>query len=91
MTKASKYLRYIIMFANRLMKNTIRIEKLRDKDGIERKDITKMFNITECNDHYSCYNCEFDGKHNFDGWCTCELLIFINKAILNMWRNDNEN
>lgn len=33
-----------------------------------------------------CVNCLLDGEKEYEGWCSCNLLIYLNKTIIDIWR-----
>ena len=91
MNEQSVYSMGIIVTSNRFLKFNDLYDKFYD-DTIEKHTLevyvnnfrTKLNHVSIEND--ACYSCWLDGKIEYDGWCTCKLLVYLNKSVIDAWR-----
>lgn len=90
----SKLLLSIIILSNRFINKP---KLLRGIKSIENRTLQRhmnrfcdKLNNRDPNKFYSrgpCYECKLDGIKTYGGWCTCTLLIYLNKSIIGIWRD----
>ena len=92
----STFLLMIVKISNKIMKKTefnFYDPKYgeSEKDSAITKDIIRaLFPKWICayTTMYDCYDCCMRGDKEYDGWCNCKVLIYLNKSILGLW-SDN--
>ena len=91
----SWYLFGIIKASNKLLKlRQEQFEYIKDDCGVEKSTLKSIIPgyCEDVNSNFrDCSFCDInDTSHEYDNWCTCRLLVYLNKSIFNLWRNDNE-
>lgn len=95
----SKFIFYSTIMLNRIMAlSTFKFYnrengETEEDNAIERKDLIKYApTIYEFCEEYDCCNCNMRGDRVFDNWCSCCILVYLNRSILGLWGyNDDHN
>lgn len=96
MNVKSKYAMGIIMTTNKFIKLT-QFNSTFDEDTNIVKDSLNSYLNSICYNLFNtthfkydvCDECLLNGNREYDGWCTCILLIYLNKSLIGCWRNLN--
>ncbi len=91
----SWYLFGIIKASNRLMKlKQDDFAYLEEVSGVEKSTLRNIIPgyCDGVNGNFrDCTFCDInDANHEYDNWCSCRLLVYLNKSIFNLWRDNNE-
>ena len=91
MNEQSAYSLGIIATSNRFLKINDLYNRFSD-DLIEKHTVETYVNnfCTKLNhvgsENRACDNCLLDGRTEYENWCTCKLLIYLNKSVVDAWR-----
>lgn len=89
-----QYIFGIIVTCNRFLKRPETLIKYDCENNIEKDTLNhKLDNFclklnNSKNTYDICNGCLLDGTKKYDRWCSCTLLIYLNKSLLGIWRDE---
>lgn len=99
MTVGGKYFMTIIMTSNRFMLLKDLSNRFYDETENIEKDTLNYYIHDFCSSYANpeyegldvdiCDGCILNGNREYDRWCTCILLIYLNKALVGCWRDSD--